>query len=81
MNGAGQMIFGVFAFFADIHEQELIAAIHSLLDFVHIGLADAGFCVVNNLQKSRRMLVGHSRFLSKVGEEHPINTHSFLLGH
>src|SRR5207248_2835556 len=74
------MIFRIFAFFAHIHEQELIATIHSLLYFVHIGLAHAGFSVVNNLQESGRMLVGHSRFLSKFSEEHPTNRRSFLLG-
>src|SRR5581483_8327051 len=60
MNCRGEMVFGVLAFLADIDQQEFIAAIHSLLDLVHIGLAYAGFGIVDNLQETGRMLVGHN---------------------
>jgi hypothetical protein len=59
MNRAGQMVFGEFAFFAHVNQNELVAAIHATFDLVNIGLADAGLRVINDLQESGRMLLSH----------------------
>jgi hypothetical protein len=50
-----------FAVFADVYENEFVAAIEPRLDFVNGGFADALLGVVDNLQKARWMLMGHGR--------------------
>jgi hypothetical protein len=53
------MVFGEFTFFADIHENELVATIHASFHFADVSFADARPGVVHNFQKAGRMLVGH----------------------
>ncbi len=63
MNRARKMIFGELVVFADVDQQKLVAAIHSFLDRIDIGLAHPSFGVVHNLQKAGRMLMGHEILL------------------
>jgi hypothetical protein len=56
-----------FAVFADVDENELVAAIEPAFDFVNGGFADALPGVFDNLQKARWMLMSHGRSLSRAG--------------
>jgi hypothetical protein len=53
------MVFGKFTFFADVHENELVAAIHASFHFADVSFADARPGVGHNFQKAGRMLLGH----------------------
>src|SRR5712691_1359022 len=53
------MVLGKFALLAHIHQSELSTGIYLLLHFIGVGLAHARLRVVHNLQKARRMLLGH----------------------
>ena len=53
VDGSGQVVGVEFAVFADVDENEFVAAIEPRLDFVNVGFADALLGVVDNLQKAR----------------------------
>src|SRR5580704_6198535 len=72
VNRTWKMIFRELALFAHIHEKELVASVHSFLYRVDIGLANSRARVVNYLEKSRRMLVGHKKLLLHFGRHHGI---------
>src|SRR5579864_5994872 len=46
VDGAGEMIFGIFAFLADVDQQNFFATIHPGLNCVDVGFAHTLFCVV-----------------------------------
>jgi hypothetical protein len=50
-----------FAVFANVDENEFVAAIEPGFHLVNVGFADALLGVVDNLQKARWMLKCHSR--------------------
>src|SRR5580700_1718418 len=63
MNRARKVILGKFALFTHVHQDELFAAIQPLLHCIDVGFAYACLGVVHDLQKARRMLVGHKLLL------------------
>src|SRR5580658_476865 len=63
MNRARQMILGEFALLPNVDQQEFLTAINLLLHLFDIGFANTRFGVIHNLQKPRRMLLGHGALL------------------
>ena len=59
VDGSGEVVGGEFAVFADVDQNEFLAAIETGFDRVNGGFADAPLGVVHNLQKARRMLMSH----------------------
>ena len=71
MNGPGEMIVLPLVVFANIDEQELLVAVEFLLDIVHGDFADALLRVMDNIQKSLRVLVRHEHIIARKTEESP----------
>ena len=73
VDGSGQVVGVEFAVFADVDENEFLAAIEPGFDRVNAGFADAPLGVVDNLQKARWMLMSHGESpgtnISRFGEE------------
>jgi hypothetical protein len=63
VKGAGKVVLGIFAFFTDVDKKKFVTFVNSLLDFIDVGFANAGFRVVDNFQETRGMLMGHGKFL------------------
>ena len=61
VDGSGQVVGVEFAVFADVDENEFLAAIEPGFDFVNVGFSNALLGVVDNLQKARWMLMSHGR--------------------
>src|SRR5262249_60443418 len=59
VDGAGQVVLGVLALLADVHEVELLAAVEAALDVIDGAFADALLGVLHQLQESRGMVFGH----------------------
>ena len=59
VNGPRQMVFGVLAFFPDIHQNELVAAVKSGFDVVNAHFSNPLFGIFDDTQKTSRMLVRH----------------------
>ena len=59
VDGSGQVVGIEFAVFADVDENEFLAAIEPGFDFVNVGFANALLGVVDNLQKAGWMLMSH----------------------
>jgi hypothetical protein len=72
VNRARQVVFGKLAFFANIHEQKFIAAIEPLLDRIDIRFAYAGPGIVDNLEKTWRMLMSHANSFVYSSAQHRI---------
>src|SRR5450755_3917969 len=53
------MVFGVLAFFPDIDQDKLVAAVKSSFDVVNAHFSDSLFGILDDVQKTGRMLVGH----------------------
>src|SRR4029077_4525653 len=56
VDGSGQVVVVDLAVYADVDENNFLAAIETGLDFVNVGFADALLGVFDNLQKARWML-------------------------
>src|SRR5450755_2253775 len=54
-----QMILGVFAFFPDIHQNKLVAAVKSGFDIVNAHFPNPLFDIFDDTQKTSRMLMRH----------------------
>jgi hypothetical protein len=61
VNGSGEVVGVEFAVFANVDENEFLAAIEPGFDCVNAGFANALLGVVDNLQKARWMLMCHGR--------------------
>jgi hypothetical protein len=61
VDGSGEVVGVEFAVFANVDENEFVAAIEPDFHLVNVGFADALLGVVDNLQKARWMLKCHSR--------------------
>src|SRR6266478_349401 len=59
-HGFGQVILRPLAFLADIHQVKLIPSIQLRFDLIDGHFANARFGVLNDFQKTRGMLMGHS---------------------
>ena len=59
VDGAGKVVLGVLAFLAHVDERGPLAAVKTLLHFVNVGLADALLGIVDDVEKTGRVLVSH----------------------
>jgi len=59
MDRADDVIGVVLAVLADIDQNEFVATVNALLGLVYRGFANAAAGVIDNLEKSGRVIVGH----------------------
>ena|SRR5579872_6562937 len=59
VNRSGKMILGVFAFFADVDKKKFVASVDPLFDLRYVGLAYVTFGVIDDFQKTGRVLLVH----------------------